>query len=280
VARKAIAHIDLLGVRKLWKEGGVSSVRNRINEFSELITQQLAYLPSEVHRDNEYTIILSGDSASIICQDAGQAIGIVSHLFMQAFYATDRVTRPLWLRGSISHWHNQRLPTNSGPISANNVQVGTRYKFEEDFLRAIALEKSGFRGMRLIVDRALAQPAIEQFQAHWDDFTRPLKRIITLEEFEYPQGGPYCDVLWMIGNEEQYNTLKGIMASRFKKCTADPDEFAQAAWTRAVFDQVDSLIWMCRQQDRRWVTMPRLNEAGEPPSADHEINSVADESSH
>ena len=169
---------------------------------------------------------------------------------------------------------------NSEMISANGVSVGTRYTFEEDFLRAIALEKSGFRGMRLIVDKNLVQPVMEEFQAHWDNFTRPLKLITTLEEFEYPQGGPYCDVLWMIGEERQYDVLKGIMASRFKRCTADPDEFAQAAWTRAVFDQVDSLIWGCKKPVREWVGMPRLNEAGEQSSTDHEVNNVTDESPH
>jgi len=135
MARRAIAHIDLLGVRKLWKEGGAVRVRDRLREFSDLVIEQLAHLPSDLRRDGEYTVILQGDSASIICQDVSQAIGISSHLFVQAFYATDRVSRPFWLRGSVSDWHNQYLPTNSDPVTANGIHVGTQYTFEDDFLR-------------------------------------------------------------------------------------------------------------------------------------------------
>ena len=53
----------------------------------------------------------------------------------------------------------------------------------------------------------------------------------------------------MADDEERYEHLKGIMAKRFKNSTGDSDEFVQAAWTRATFDQVDSLIWGCRHEE-------------------------------
>jgi len=130
--------------------------------------------------------------------------------------------------------------------------------------------------MRLIVERGFAQPAVEGSHRRWEDFTRDLRCITSLEEFEYPPGGTYCDVLWMVDTEERFKHLKQIMASRFKKCTADPDEFAQAGWTRAMFDQVDSLVWMCRQ-GREWVEMPGLSH--EEETSDHRVGDASESGS-
>jgi hypothetical protein len=50
----------------------------------------------------------------------------------------------------------------------------------------------------------------------------------------------------MADSQKHHLNLKNLMAKRFKRATGDTDELTQAAWTRAVFDQVDSLIWLVR----------------------------------
>jgi hypothetical protein len=212
------------------------------------VFSQINYLTADLHREGEYTVVLTGDSVSVLCQDFDQAIGIGTHLFSQAFYAVDRFSSPLWLRGAIGRWSNQYLTVNTMPVRAKNLQVGTCYENEEEFLAVLALEKSGFRGMRLIIDRSFLADCSIQHEQKWETFERPLFTVTRLRDCTYPLGDAFGDVLWMTASQEHYDRLKGIMSKRFKRSTADPDEFAQAAWTRAVFDQVDSLIWVCRQR--------------------------------
>ena len=229
----------------MWKSGGAGAVKSRISEFNQFVLNQVNYLPNHLHRDGEYTVILSGDSVSVMCQDFDQAIGIGMHLFVQAFYASREYSKPFWLRGAIAKWHNQYLTVNTQPICAKGMQIGSQYVSEDDYLAVLALEKSGFRGMRLVVDRSLLSGL--SYQTKWDKFHLPLNYVTQLKQCAYPHGN-YADVLWMATTEQQYDHLKGIMASRFKQSTQDPDEFMQASWTRAMFDQVDSIIWGCKRE--------------------------------
>lgn len=245
MANRSILYIDLLGVQKMWRVGGAAAVKTRIEEFNDFVVTQVSYLPSAVHRDAEYTVILTGDSVSIMCQDHIQALQIGIHLFEQAFYATEKYSSPLWVRGAISSWSNQYLPFNTKPITSKGIQIGTQYVMEDDHLNILALEKSGFRGMRLLIDESLVSSETESLQRQWANFKRPLKIVTRLTENTYPEGRPYADVLWMADSEEHYSHFQGIMSSRFKRSTSDPDEFVQASWTRAMFDQVQSLVWLC-----------------------------------
>lgn len=245
--RRAILYIDLLGVQKMWQSGGSAAVKLRIAEFNSFILEQLNFLTSALHRDGDYTVILSGDSVAVTCEDFDQAIGIGIHLFTQAFYSTDRTTTPFWLRGAIGRWSNQYLTVNTVPISTKGVQVGTQYQTEDDFLAVLALEKSGFKGMRLIIDTSLLPNHGHDCTRVWTDFLRPLGIVARLEACTYP-GLHYSDILWMANDEARYRHLSAIMAQRFKASSRDPDEFTQAAWTRVTFDQLDTLVWVCRNR--------------------------------
>jgi hypothetical protein len=245
MANRSLLFIDLLGVQKIWRFGGAHGVKSRIAEFNDFVTTQVSFLARDVHRDAEYTVILTGDSVSIMCQDHLQAMQIGIHLFEQAFYASDRYSSPLWIRGVIAPWSNQYLPFNTKPIKAKGIQIGTQYEMEDDYLHSLALEKSGFRGMRLIVDETLIEGG-QATERTWSEFKRALRLVCRLRGNTYPQGAPFSDILWMATDETRYSHFKGIMASRFKRSTADSDEFVQASWTRATFDQVDSLVWACK----------------------------------
>ncbi|MCW5898590.1 MAG: OST-HTH/LOTUS domain-containing protein [Flavobacteriales bacterium] len=244
--KRAVLFVDVLGVQKMWRSGGAVAVKERIEEFNTFVTKQLPYLPDYVHRDAEFTVMLGGDSVAILCQDVVQAVEIGIHLFEQAFYSSASTRFPFWLRGAISEWNNQYSPISAAPIFSKGVQVGKVETMEDDYLRVLALEKSGYRGMRIIIERGLGRQANEEFTRLWSDFKRPLYLITQLREMVYPPGGEYSDVLWMANDELKYGHFKGIMAQRFKASVKDSDEMMQAAWTRATFDMVDSLVWSCK----------------------------------
>jgi hypothetical protein len=248
MANLAILFLDLLGVQRMWADSGAGAVKARIDEFSDFILDQVNYLPGTLHREGEYNVILAGDSVSIICQEFDQAVGIGIHLMTQAFY-TKKVSHPLWLRGAIGRWHNQYLTVNTHAVQAKGIHIGTQYVNEDDYLAVLALEKSGFRGMRLIVESAILNNHGRDFQVEWDDrFSRCLGYVSHVKGLCYPADGAdkYADVLWMASvDRKRYEDLKGIMAQRFKRAADDAQEFAQAAWTRALFDGVDTLVWQC-----------------------------------
>ena len=244
--KRAVLFIDVLGVQKMWKSGGAEAVRDRIDEFHRFVSTQLTYLPDSVHRDAEYSVIVSGDSVAIMCQDVQQAAEIGIHLFGQAFYATAGARFPFWLRGAISKWSNQGSPINTTPVFSKGVRVGSAESMEQDYLKVLALEKSGYKGMRLIVEKELSREASATCQASWNDFKRPLPLIASLKGMSYPEGTEYCDVLWMAAHELSYGHFKGIMTERYMTSFRDTDEMVQAGWTRAIFDLVDSFVWSCR----------------------------------
>lgn len=243
MAKKAVLFVDLLGVQKMWAKEGYVAVKNRIEEFNEYIEKQINFLSSDLHNDGNYIVVLSGDSASVICDNYYQAIGIGAHLFTQAFYDSDHRNNPFWLRGAISKWNNQYLTLNTVQVKAKNLPIGTKYVPEDDYLAVMALEKSGYRGMRLIIDKTLIDLNHNKINHRWIESGIDVKMVVKLLKMKYPQGNSYADVLWMLESEDHFSNLRGIMAKRFKDSVRNPDEMIQAAWTRAMFDQVDSIIW-------------------------------------
>jgi hypothetical protein len=211
-------------------------------------------------------VILSGDSVAITCQDFEQAIGIGIHLFTQAFYG--HRASPFWLRGAIASWSNQTLAVNTVPIRAKALQVGTQYVSEDDYLAVLALEKSGFKGMRLIVDTGLLANGGRHLTRNWSRFQHPLRIVARLEDCTYPAGPNFADILWMADDEGRFGHLSGIMAQRFKASAHDPEEFVQSAWTRATFDQVETLVWACRQRTFETALPSRPITTGSAQEAD------------
>lgn len=244
MARTAVLFVDLLGVQKMWVAGGAPKVRARVSEFNQFIRKQFDVIPSELHRGGDYTVFLYSDSAAVACQDPDQAIGIGKYLFSQAFFYKE--VPYLWLRGAIAPWANQHEIASTSQFLARKTPVGTQYILEDAYLDVTALEKSGFKGMRLVINPNLVPNRAKVHCRKWGEFKRPLHTVCRLEKFSYPADN-LADVLWMADDEKKFEQLKAIMDQRFKRASADPEEFVQASWTRAVFDQVNSLVWACRQ---------------------------------
>jgi hypothetical protein len=120
--------------------------------------------------------------------------------------------------------------------------------------------------MRLIIDSGLLQDLGRAYTRSWEGFIRPLGYVARLHQCTYPRGRNYVDVLWMTPTEEKFSHMKAIMATRFKKSTKDPDEFLQASWTRALFDQVETLVWACRNRPEPDSLEPLAGTCGESES--------------
>ena len=152
MARCGFVYIDLLGVQKMWQLGGANAVKSNDPRICELIKEQLTYLPQQSFRDGDFTIMTLSDSVAITCQDLIKPSESQATCLNNASIIPTEVRLRFGLRGVISSWHNQNMVFNTESIQLREISVGTEYKLEDDYLQAIALEKSGFKGMRLIID--------------------------------------------------------------------------------------------------------------------------------
>lgn len=225
----------------------MEAVRNRLREFDHFVQEKIGTLPADVHRDGSYTVFVQGDSLTVLCEDIIQATEIGVHLFEQAYFETWSYSQPFWLRGAVSTWSKQHAPYKLDRIEAKQSEVGEVQIYEDDFLRAMAMVQSGFGGMRLVIRHDLVSVAVKQvFVRSYGESGASLELIKTLRDVRYPDREEYCDVLWMANNPDYYDKFKGVMAKRFKTAVRNPSELIQAAMTRAVFDMVDTLLWVAK----------------------------------
>jgi hypothetical protein len=111
-------------------------------------------------------------------------------------------------------------------------------------LDAIAIEKSGFKGMRLLVEHKLITPEIRA------EFKQPLGHLnfiplSKLKSSTYPTrlNDAFSDYLWMGSiDREDFEELRKIMALRLRLAAGEPEEFVQAAATQVVFHECAAIL--------------------------------------
>jgi hypothetical protein len=118
------------------------------------------------------------------------------------------------------------------------------FRLDGGLLDAIAVEKSGFKGMRIVVEEKLLTPAVrEHFSVQAG--SRPLVPFKSLTNSVYPRriAHVYEDFLWMARSEEaDWRKLKRSMSDRLRWSAQDSEEFVQAASTQVVFNETVAIF--------------------------------------
>lgn len=236
---ESILFVDMLGARAHWQRGGVDASILRLNEFDRIVIR--AAKPDAGG-------ILSGgietDSAAFICKSADVAMRIVHRLYTHAFNAdSDDPSKRMWFRGAVVPAGNGELRTER---QASGSMAGVRIvKYAREFFEAVSIEKSGFKGMRLLVSRDIIDADLKGgMRLTWrGSFLVPFKRM----KFScYPKGPAdhLQDYLWMIDSLEQPLWIDRVrqMSVRLRSAAADPEEFVQAAATQVLFHEADALV--------------------------------------
>ena len=127
------------------------------------------------------------------------------------------------------------------PLTSELSQIAV-HEYSGDLLDAISMEKSGFRGMRLLIDPSLVNIGLRKafrrkVGSNW------LHVFKHLENSAYgPRLEKHQDVLWMAtGNEEEWRQRRARMSTRMRFSARVPDEVLQAAATQVVFDECDAI---------------------------------------
>lgn len=251
--------LDLLGVRRLWHEGGREAAEAAFHRFRKTIEEAL--------RGEEGNAVIGGsietDAAAIVCDTPDVAIRVALRLYRSVFIrAKKRGDERMWLRGAITDCGKECTLRTATAFNSSLTQVEV-VTYSPALLDAIAVEKSGIRGMRLIIESGLVTPALisrSRIPVSNVDFF-PFRH---LNNSTYPgrlQNG-YQDVLWMASAEDtEWEQYRRTMASRLRWAAQDLEEFLQAAATQVIFHECTAIFDSLhrRGRDRHGASQKEMN---------------------
>jgi hypothetical protein len=243
-----VAFLDLLGVRARWHDGGRESAEAAFQQLERLVASTLTRLAPKGLRDGA----LETDSAAIVFDAAPDALAFVRALFCEVFVAPRSAKdERLWIRGTVSSiQYRGRLRRAQGLPGHPKIRA---FQLAGGLLDAIAVEKSGFKGMRVLVEEKLLTAHVREV-FHVQTGGRPLDPFRSLTNSVYPRriAGVYQDFLWMADRDEaEWRKLKRSMSNRLRWCAQNSEEFLQAASTQVVFNETAAIFRSLEATRRR-----------------------------
>lgn len=238
---------DLLGVKSLWQRGGRAAAEHSFVVFRTAVVAAL--------RNTAVTGLVEGaietDATTLVFESPVQAVKAGMALYNTIFDgATTEASERWWLRGVIlplEPAEGLRLPRAlSTPLSQVHF-----VQYAGSLLDAIAIEKSGVKGMRLLISNDLVTPELrEHFRiAVGPRFLIPFR---PLDHSSYPAtiATTYQDVLWMLTHEQAlWESRRQLMASRLRWSARDTEESVQAAATQVLFNEAQQILGSLQARD-------------------------------
>jgi hypothetical protein len=234
-----ILFVDMLGGRRRWQTGGIAEAVKSFNDFTRLVVS--------VARKEAQNSILGGgietDSAMLVFEDLVSAVTVAGALYRRAFSAALNANASrLWLRGCIVAGDGDTAVRRETRIHEPLGQLSV-YTYTAAALEAISVEKSGYKGMRLIVQKDLISRDVSS-DLRLSFGTHSMLTFTTLRYSAYPTGreGEFSDFLWMAAkDDEEWFRLNLQMMSRLRYASRDTEEAAQAAATQVAFHEVAAI---------------------------------------
>jgi hypothetical protein len=236
---KTLLFIDMLGARKKWQKGGALEAIKAFNHFHRMIN-------ASIRNDSPNSIIGGGietDSAMIICDSTITSLRIAQRLYRWAFENPENPkANRLWLRGCIVPFDDNYILRKTSAMTSP-FEIISSHTYSKSAFDAISIEKSGFKGMRLLVREEIIDKEVKD--ACKISFGKAT--FITIKRLRhsgYPSiiDGELLDFLWMAEEEDEiWNDISLHMTSRLRHSNHDPEEFAQAAATQVVFHECSAI---------------------------------------
>ena len=235
-SKSVILFVDVLGVRSKWLSGGQPAAEAAFQTFRTLIAASLKGPVS----DSLVRGVVESDSAALTFASLLPALDAAKALYSMAFR---RNHGRVWLRGCIVSLDGQDALRISTTFSGKLAKIELNL-YSKPLLEAIAVEKSGFKGMRLLVESSLinaeVRTAVKQPIGHLNFI--PLCK---LKAMRYPKriDGLFVDYLWMGSVDRgEFEEMRSIMAVRLRRAASEPEEFTQAAATQVVFHECGAIL--------------------------------------
>lgn len=239
--------VDMLGVKARWQQGGRQAAEAAFQHFWGII----GYAVRGESAETVSAGILESDSFAIDCKTTSVALRIAKRLYLAAFIRTlERKDDRTWIRGVLlnrTNDHELRRSTLFKTKAPIDLML-----YSGDLLEAIAIEKSGFRGMRLLVDEALVTESLRE-ECRLVKDTYYFVPFAKLRHSLYPPGlaSKFYDFLWMATlDEEEKADMDVVMARRLRYASKNSEESLHAAATQVIFHEVTAMLIKGRAQDR------------------------------
>lgn len=245
-----ILFVDMLGARNRWQHGGVAESMPFFYRFKSMVNVAARRAPEGEVLDG----MIETDAALLVCKSAVEAIRVAQRLYLAAFRIGNTNSDPhrLWLRGCVvPHTPGDFLRSGSALRSTNsNI---TAFRYSESALEAISIEKSGFKGMRILVNLTLIDAQVRAetkipFNAH---------AFIPFRQLKYSYYPPrisnhYADFLWMAcHSDDMWHDMTLSMLNRLRFASRDAEELAQATATQVVFNECAAIRESVASRARR-----------------------------
>jgi hypothetical protein len=189
-----ILFLDLLGARRRWQSGGAAEAMSAFYSFKTMVNIAARRAPAGEVLDG----VIETDAAMIVCKSTVEAARIAQRLYLGAFARRMNPAAPrYWFRGCIvPHADGDFL--RSGDALREPVQVITAFRYSESALEAVSVEKSGFKGMRILVRTDLVDSKVHsEMKIPFNTHTLIPFRKLNYSHYPARVAGAYIDFLWM-----------------------------------------------------------------------------------
>jgi hypothetical protein len=239
-------YVDLLGSQARWKRGGATSALAAFEAFERAAINAVRSVPAE-------SVLWAGiesDSLAVVFGPPIDAVTAAMRLYIDCFLARGtQADDRLWLRGVIVRWEGDPATLR------RQEQIAPRFiafRYAAAFAEAIAVERSGVKGMRLLIpDRAVAASLRDAMRIPFGGQTLIPFRKLTYSPYPARIGDSFRDVLWMAsGDQRVWDERKRAMERRLRWSASDPEEFAQAAATHLVLVETQAIVAGLMRGDR------------------------------
>lgn len=239
-----ILFVDMLGVKGRWIKDGRAGAEKIFQAFRGLV----AYSLKETTKEEVLHGVVESDSAILVCDSASTALRIGQRLYKATFMQKERMHEDrYWFRGVIVPCEKDHVLQNRTHFNRklNHVDI---VLYKSELMDAIQVEKSGFKGMRLLIDKTLVTESVnKEFAINIHGLALiPIKQ---LRNSPYPSriDGNYLDYLWMASNDaDEIINFERQMALRLRHAAKNIEEFLQAAATQVVFHECSAIIGSLR----------------------------------
>lgn len=233
-----ILFVDQLGMKARWNSGGRERAEKAFDEFARLMEDSIEICGSCAVYDG----VIETDSAAIVFHDVCSAILCARSAYNQSFVRFNSEER-VWLRGVIIPANKQTAQRSTSNLISDKYNI-KHNKLDGKMLDAISVEKSGFKGMRLLIANHIVDSTVRsQFSMSIGKFfICPFRE---LENSDYPKSleDNYLDFLWMAtGDCGLWGMRKITMAKRLRLAGKDKEEVVHAAATQIIFHECAAIL--------------------------------------
>jgi hypothetical protein len=236
--------VDQLGTRAKWHEGGAPKATAHFRRLEKLVAASLDLTKPSTMQGG----MIESDAAALMFTSLRETFAFGAHLFRAAFRVDKNRQRSsrthpinyIWLRGAIVPCEADAPLRHETPLSSTVRSISVS-RYSSSLLDAIAIEKSSFKGMRILVSES-ASLTREERRAEASfrhlDFPMTVSPFARLPDSMYPGrlAAGFFDFLWMTTDTSvAWQKLRRIADIRLHHSAGNVEEFMHAAATRVVF---------------------------------------------